>query len=101
MIPITILQEFFHMKQISVYVYSIVVNFLEYFHLTALEALDLGNGEGDYNIADQHRCAPLLKQQSSITVYRLPTKEIKLPFSFAANKRKSAISKETEIAVFR
>jgi hypothetical protein len=28
----------------------------------------------------QHRWARLLKQQSSITVYRLPTKENKLPF---------------------
>jgi hypothetical protein len=28
-----------------------------------------------------------LKQQTSITVYRLPTKENKLRFSFAENKR--------------
>jgi hypothetical protein len=37
----------------------------------------------------QHRWASLLKQQSSITVYLLLTKENKLPFPvpFAANKR--------------
>jgi hypothetical protein len=32
------------------------------------------------------------KQQSSITIYRLLTKENKRPFSFAANKRKFAAS---------
>jgi hypothetical protein len=31
-----------------------------------------------------------LKQQSSIAIYRLPTKDF--PFSFAANKRKLPIS---------
>ncbi len=36
-----------------------------------------------------HRWAHLLKQQSSITIYRLLTKENKLPFS--ANKRKFAV----------
>jgi hypothetical protein len=42
-----------------------------------------------------HRWACLLKQQSSITVYRLPTKENKLPFSV------SVCSKQTEVGRFR
>jgi hypothetical protein len=49
-----------------------------------------------------------LKQLSSITVYHLPTKENKLPFSvpFAANKRKVAVAvfrlqQTNGIAVFR
>jgi hypothetical protein len=36
--------------------------------------------------------ARLLRQQSSITVDRLPTKENKLPFPFAANKQKFDVS---------
>jgi hypothetical protein len=48
----------------------------------------------------------LLEQQSLITIYRLLTKENKLPFSllFAENKLKFAISifsKLMEVAVFR
>jgi hypothetical protein len=42
--------------------------------------------------AYSYRCACLLKQQSSITVSRLPTKENKLPFLFAINKQKFAVS---------
>jgi hypothetical protein len=38
------------------------------------------------------RWAHLLKQQTSITVYRLPTEENKLPFSVC--------SKQTKVAVF-
>jgi hypothetical protein len=38
------------------------------------------------------RWACLLKQQTSITVDRLPTKEYNLPFSFAENRRKHAVS---------
>jgi hypothetical protein len=44
----------------------------------------------------------LLTQQTSITVYRLPTKENKL--LYAANKQKFAVSifrKQMEVAVFR
>jgi hypothetical protein len=55
-----------------------------------------------------HRWARLLKQQSWITVYSLPTKENKLPFSFpfVTNKRKllfpfSVCSQQTEVAFFR
>jgi hypothetical protein len=40
-----------------------------------------------------HRWARLLKQKSSITVYSLPTKENKLPFSVS--------SKQTEVCHFR
>jgi hypothetical protein len=41
-----------------------------------------------------HRWVRLLKQQSLIAVYHLPTMENKLrfPFPFAANKRKFAVS---------
>jgi hypothetical protein len=43
---------------------------------------------------DTLRWASLLKQKSAVTVYRLPTKDNKLPFSVsvAANKRKFAVS---------
>jgi hypothetical protein len=40
-----------------------------------------------------HRWALVLKQQSSITVYRLPTKEYKLLFSVSVH------SKSKEVAV--
>ncbi len=45
-------------------------------------------------ISTLHRWARLLKQQSSITIYCLSTKENKLPFpvSVAANKRKLSFS---------
>ncbi len=39
-----------------------------------------------------HRWACLLKQQSSITIDRLPIKENKLPFPFTEDKRKFAAS---------
>jgi hypothetical protein len=42
-----------------------------------------------------HRWARLLKQQSSITIYRLSTKENKLPFSV------SIFRKEMEVYHFR
>jgi hypothetical protein len=44
------------------------------------------------NVSYEHRWARLLKQQSSITIYRLLTKENKRPFSFAANQRMFAAS---------
>ncbi len=54
-----------------------------------------------------HKWARSLKQQLLITVYRLPTKENKLPFSVSicSKKRKFAVSvsvcsKKTEVAVF-
>jgi hypothetical protein len=37
----------------------------------------------DYTVHNIHRWARCLKQQTSFTVYRLPTKENKLPFSFS------------------
>jgi hypothetical protein len=43
----------------------------------------------------RHRCARLLKQQNSITVYCLPTKGNKLPFSVFV------CSKQTEVCRFR
>jgi hypothetical protein len=39
-----------------------------------------------------HRWASLLKQQTPITIYCLPTKENKLLFPFAAKKQKFAVS---------
>jgi hypothetical protein len=42
-----------------------------------------------------HRWARLLRQQTSITVYRLPTKKNKLPFSVSVG------SKQTEVFRFR
>ncbi len=54
----------------------------------------------------RHRWASSLKQQSSIIVYRLATKENKLPFLFAASKRKFVVSvfhlqhKKTDVIVF-
>jgi hypothetical protein len=42
--------------------------------------------------AYSYRWACLLKQQSLITVSRLPTKENKLPFLFAVKKQKFALS---------
>ncbi len=43
----------------------------------------------------QHRWTQLLKQQTSFTVYHLPTEENKLPFSV------SVCSKQTEVCRFR
>jgi hypothetical protein len=53
----------------------------------------------------EHSWSRLLKQQSSITVYRLPIKENKLLFPFAANKWKFAVSffylpETKEVSVF-
>jgi hypothetical protein len=39
-----------------------------------------------------HRLARMLKQQSSIIIYRLPTKENELSFSVFRNKLKFALS---------
>jgi hypothetical protein len=59
-------------------------------------------------ITFSHRWARLLKQESYITVYHLPTKENKLrfPFPFAATNGSlpfmlSVCSIQTEVAVFR
>jgi hypothetical protein len=58
----------------------------------------------------QHRWARLLKQQSSITVHRLPTKEKKTFVFFRLRFQQlkgslsfpfSAYSKQREVAVFR
>jgi hypothetical protein len=64
--------------------------------------------DGDLISINMHRWAgqwALLKQQTSISVYRLMTKEKNFHFPFAENKRKFAVSvsvcnKQTEVAVF-
>jgi hypothetical protein len=43
-------------------------------------------------VGNAHRWSRLLKQLLSITVYRLPIKENKLPFPFAVNKQKFVLS---------
>jgi hypothetical protein len=57
----------------------------------------------------KHRWAGLLTQQTSITVYRLPTKQNKLPFSLSICSKQmevlpfqfSVCGKQTEVVVFR
>jgi hypothetical protein len=47
-----------------------------------------------------HRCAHLLKQQSSITVHRLPTKENKQQTNGSVQFPFSVCVKQTEVAIF-
>ncbi len=64
-------------------------------YLTAVIAEKIGRKVNVHsNILNCHVAywAHLLKQQLPITVYCLPTKENKLPFLFAANKRKLTFS---------
>jgi hypothetical protein len=61
----------------------------------------------ELNVWSSHRCARMLKQQSSITIYYLPTKKknFPFPFLFSANKWKFAFAfsvgcKQTEVDDF-
>jgi hypothetical protein len=87
-------EHLFNMNQMKNYVKKIKnkinISFDRYMY-TNKQHMSTRDGLYEINIACtnyMHRWAHLLSQQMSITIYFLPTKENKLPVSFAANKQK-------------
>jgi hypothetical protein len=68
--------------------------YVQYIQLITISCYLAWSPHDSATVTRLHRSARLLKQQSSITVYRLPSKENKLPFSV------SIFSKQTEVCRF-